>query len=319
MKRLYYASFLPGLEMPMEQLLKKTGGISVERVLEGGALFRCNRMPVLPYVRQFFLVLFQMKPCTLPDEALRRLLTAGEWLNSFPYEEISGKHFRITISDGEKKIPASMRYVSLLEKAIEEQTGMHVNRERPDLELWVLLRREASYFLMRFLNGETNAKGRLRSDVAGAMAMQLGYNPGTVALLGTADVGLIRMLREQGARRIFSFPMGSLDVSFCKQMGVRALVGTPEHTDLETGTCDGICLFLPAHKSGIAAFDLRASLHECARLIRQQGILVLLAPQSEALETAERNREFRIEERYFCEWGSNRMLILNMRRVTKEA
>ena len=318
MKRLYFASFLPGLEAPMERLLRKTGGLSPERMLTGGVLFRSNRTPELQFVRQCFLVLFQMKPSSSPDEALRRLLTAGEWLNAIPYEEIAGKRFRITVSDGDKKIPANMRYVALLEKAIEEHTGMRVHREHPDTELWLLLRREASYFLMRIPSKETGGKGRMRPDVAGAIALLMGYNPGKVALLGTADAALIRMLREQGARQIAAVPAESGDESLYKQAKIRLISGTPEHTDLADESCNGICLCLSVRKDASPAFDLRGALHESARILARKGALVLVAPQQHALEIVERNRSFETVERLFCNWGGNRMLIFSMRLIAPE-
>ena len=46
-------------------------------------------------------------------------------------------------------VSANMRYVDMLETAICEHTGMHTYRERPEVELWVLCRPEASYFLWR--------------------------------------------------------------------------------------------------------------------------------------------------------------------------
>ena len=318
MKRLYYASFLPGLEKPVEQMLKKTGGVSIERMLPGGALFRCNRTPDLPFIRQCFLVLFQMKPFAKPDEALRRLLTAGEWLNAFPYEENTRRRFRITVSDGEKKIPAGMRYIAFLERAVEEHTGLHADRERPEIELWLMLRPEASYFLMRIPVERQDQKGRLRPEVAGTLALEMGYDPGTVALLGTTDPGLIGMLRNQGAKRIFCAPARGDEGTAFKQAGIRILDGTPEQTGLEEQTCEGVCLFLPARKGAPPAFDLRASLFESARILSRQGVLLLIAPEQEALSIAERNRSLRIERQYSCDWGGNRMQIIRMRHAIPE-
>ena len=318
MKSRYLISFLSGLEEPIEQLLKKCGGVSVERMLSGGALLRSSRTPVLPFARQRFLVLFQMKPCVLPDEALKRLLTAGEWLNALPYEEISGKRFRITVSDGEKKTPAGMRYISLLEKAIEEQTGMHVNRERPECEFWVLLRKEAAYFLLHIPSQGQETKGRLRPDVAGTVALLFGYNPGTVALLGATDDVLVRMLREQGAKKILCVRDNNGEDGFkSRKDGIRVVLGTPEQTGLEEKTCNGACLFLPARK-GMTSFNLREALHESARILTREGTLVLVAPQQDAQSIAERNQEFQMNERYFCEWGGCRMMIVKMLRVKPE-
>ena len=318
MKKLYYISFLPGLETPVQQMLKKSGGVSTERMLEGGALFRANRAPALSFARRCFLVLFQMKPCQAPEEALRRLLSAGEWLNALPYEEIGGKRFRITVSDGEKKMSANMRYVSLLEKAIEEHTGMRVSREKPECEFWILLRKEAAYFLLRIPLLRAEEKRKMRPDVAGTAALLLGYDPGAVALLGTADEALVRMLLEQGARPVLCIggKDGDPDAPRLCREGVRLLQGSAQHTDLEEKSCRGACLFLSG-RTDPASAEVRGALHEAARILAPKGTLVFIAPQS-AFSVVERNRTLREEQRYFCEWGGSRMGIAKLIRTVPE-
>ena len=38
MKKLYFSTFVEGLEKPIEAMLHKEGGVAVERVLNGAAL-----------------------------------------------------------------------------------------------------------------------------------------------------------------------------------------------------------------------------------------------------------------------------------------
>ena len=140
MKKLYFSTFVEGLEKPIEAMLHKEGGVAVERVLSGAALYRSVREPALPYVHQTFQVLFQMKPMANVNDAVRRLLATGGWLDRFPYEETQGKKFRIVTAQDDHLVSANMRYVDMLETAICEHTGMHTYRERPEVELWVLCR-----------------------------------------------------------------------------------------------------------------------------------------------------------------------------------
>ena len=164
MKKLYFSTFVEGLEKPIEAMLHKEGGVAVERVLNGAALYRSVREPALPYMHQTFQVLFQMKPMANVNDAVRRLLATGGWLDRFPYEETQGKKFRIVTAQDDHLVSANMRYVDMLEKAICEHTGMHTYRERPDVELWVLCRPEAAYFLWRLGQaGGAAPLGRLRS------------------------------------------------------------------------------------------------------------------------------------------------------------
>ena len=83
MKKLYFSTFVEGLEKPIEAMLHKEGGVAVERVLSGAALYRSVREPALPYVHQTFQVLFQMKPMANVNDAVRRLLATGGWLDRF--------------------------------------------------------------------------------------------------------------------------------------------------------------------------------------------------------------------------------------------
>ena len=48
MKKTYLGTFLPGLERPIEAMLHKEGGVAVERVLPGAAVFKSVREPALP-------------------------------------------------------------------------------------------------------------------------------------------------------------------------------------------------------------------------------------------------------------------------------
>ena len=125
MKKLYFSTFVEGLEKPIEAMLHKEGGVAVERVLSGAALYRSVREPALPYVHQTFQVLFQMKPMANVNDAVRRLLATGGWLDRFPYEETQGKKFRIVTAQDDHLVSANMRYVDMLESAICEHTGMH--------------------------------------------------------------------------------------------------------------------------------------------------------------------------------------------------
>ena len=43
MKKLYFSTFVEGLEKPIEAMLHKEGGVAVERVLSGAALYRSVR------------------------------------------------------------------------------------------------------------------------------------------------------------------------------------------------------------------------------------------------------------------------------------
>ena len=60
MKKLYFSTFVQGLEQPIEAMLRKEGGVAVERMLSGAALYRSVRVACLHA---------HDVPGALPDEA----------------------------------------------------------------------------------------------------------------------------------------------------------------------------------------------------------------------------------------------------------
>ena len=185
MKKLYFSTFVQGLEKPIETMLHKEGGVAVERIVPGAAIYRSVREPSMQFVHQTFSVLFQMKPVKDVNEAVKRLLSTGTWLDRFPYEETEGKRFRIVTAEGDKLVAANMRYVDMLEKAICENTGMRTYREKPDVELWVLCRPEASYFLWRIgKHSSARQEGQLRPDVCAVVSFLSQCGAKNAAILG---------------------------------------------------------------------------------------------------------------------------------------
>ena len=50
MKKLYFSTFVQGLEKPIEAMLHKEGGVAVERVLPGAALYRSVKEPAFSFL-----------------------------------------------------------------------------------------------------------------------------------------------------------------------------------------------------------------------------------------------------------------------------
>ena len=49
------------------------------------------------------------------DAAIKKLLSAGDWLDRIPYEQTRDKRFRIVTMDRDKLVPVNMRYLNMLE------------------------------------------------------------------------------------------------------------------------------------------------------------------------------------------------------------
>ena len=303
MKKLYFSTFVQGLEKPVEAMLRKEGGVAVERVVPGAALYRSVREPAMPFVHQTFSVLFQMKPVSDVNDAIKRLMATGSWLDRFPYEETEGKRFRIVTAMGDKLVSANMRYVDMLEKAICENTGMRTYRERPDVELWVLCRPEAAYFLWRMgKQSATRQEGQLRTDVCAVVSFLSQCGAKNAAILGCTNASLPYALKKGGARSLTCIcpDRSSAKLIEGKIRGVRVSEGSSGYTDLADGSQQAVVLHLPvkAEKTSRLEADLRNALFEARRILSDEGRLIVVASLDHAESTLRKTQGVRMLARY---------------------
>ncbi|MBQ8618642.1 MAG: hypothetical protein IJ418_14185 [Clostridia bacterium] len=303
MKKLYFSTFVQGLEKPVEAMLRKEGGVAVERIVPGAALYRSVREPAMPFVHQTFSVLFQMKPVADVNDAIKRLMANGSWLDRFPYEETEGKRFRIVTAMGDKLVSANMRYVDMLEKAICENTGMRTYREKPDVELWVLCRPEAAYFLWRMgKQSATRQEGQLRTDVCAVVSFLSQCGAKNAAILGCTNASLPYALKAGGARSLTCVcpDRSSAKMIEGKIRGVRVSEGSSGYTDLADASQQAVVLHLPvkAEKTTRLESDLRNALFEARRILCEDGRLIVVASLAHAESTLRKTQGVRMLARY---------------------
>lgn len=303
MKKLYFSTFVQGLEKPVEAMLHKEGGVAVERVLPGAALYRSVKEPSFSFVHQTFQVLFQMKPVANANEAVKRLLATGSWLDRFPYGEMEGKRFRIVTAEGDKLVSANMRYLDMLESAISENTRMRTYRERPDVELWVLCRPEASYFLWRLgKRSTTKQDGQLRSDVSAVVAFLADTSNENAAVLGCTGTSIPMSLKACGARTVTCVcnDRASAKAIQDRIRGVRVCEGSSGYTDLADSSQGAVIVYLPvkAEKTERLESDLRSTLFEARRILENDGRLVVMASLHHAEATLRKTQGVRPLARY---------------------
>jgi len=303
MKKLYFSTFVQGLEKPIETMLHKEGGVAVERIVPGAALYRSVKEPSFPFVHQTFSVLFQMKPVKDADEALKRLMATGSWLDRFPYEETQGKRFRIVTAVSDKLISANMRYVDMLEKTICENTGMRTYREKPDVELWVLCRPEAAYFLWRIgKHTTTKQEGQFRSDVCAVVSFLSQCGGKNAAILGCTNATLPYALKAGGARTLTCVcpNHSSAKLIETKLKGVRISEGSSGYTDLADASQSAVVLHLPvkAEKTPRLEADLRNALFEAKRILNESGKLIVVGSLHHAESTLRKTQGIRMLGRY---------------------
>ena len=322
MKKQYFSTFVHGLEKPVEAMLHKEGGVAVERIVPGAAIYRSVREPSLPFVHQTFSVLFQMKPVADVNDAIRRLLATGSWLDRFPYEETQGKRFRVVTAVGDQLVADNMRYVDMLEKAICENTGMKTYRERPDVELWVLCRPEAAYFLWRIgKRSATRQEGQLRSDVCAVVAFLSRCSGGSAAILGGTSGTLVQAMKSCGARTLTCVcpDRASARLIGDKVRGVRVIEGSIGYTDLADRSQDAVTLYLPVKAERYEESELRNALYEARRILREDGVLIIVAALHHAESTLRKTQGVRALARYDLTLSGQRSAIWVMQPKEEDA
>ena len=303
MKKLYFSTFVQGLEKPIEAMLHKEGGVSVERIVPGAAIYRSVREPVMPFMHQTFQVLFQMRPVANVNEAVKRLMSTGTWLDHFPYGEMEGKRFRIVTAEGDKLVSANMRFVDMLESAICDNTGMRTNRERPDVELWVLCRPEAAYFLWRIgKRSTTKQDGQLRSDVSAVISFLSTCGNENAAVLGCTGASIPMALKNGGARTVTCVCSDRATAKGLQDRvrGIRVCEGNGGFTDLADSSQGADVVYLPvkAEKTERLESDLRSMLYEARRILNQDGKLIVVASAYHAEATLRKTQGVRALARY---------------------
>ncbi len=266
MKKAYYATCMPGLERAVEARLRREPGVVVEWSGEGAVMFRADKAPNLSYLHNVFLVLQTLSGLPDLDEAVKKLLLAGDWLDRMPFAQLEGKRFRIVTMHGEQLVPVNMRYLDLLEQVICEHTGMRVLRERPDVELWLIRRGERVTVFGWRLTSHRAAKGQnsgVRADLCAMMAWLARAGAGATLRVGRdAEGRMDKAARAEGAARVVALeelqeqaPVGDASV--------RAVIGAPYWIGKgETST--------PA---------VRALLQEVQRVLAPEGRAALLMPE----------------------------------------
>ena len=280
MKKLYLATFIKGLERPVEAMLRHEGGVSVDRILPGLAVFRSVKEVDLPFLQRSFLLLCQMKPEKDVSSAVRKMSESDAWLDRFPFEETEGKRFRIVTAEDGQPCAANMRFISRIEKSICEQTGMIVNRERPEVELWINSRAEAVYFLWRLTKRDRKTDDPLRKDLCEILSFMTSPVGKNAALLGVTGRNLPEAFRSQGIKGLalaYSKPEYALKPP---AGGGKNAGGTASHTDLADTSQEIVSLCIPPKgNQAVAQTEIRSTLREAARILAADGKLLLLYPQ----------------------------------------
>ena len=190
----------------------------------------------------------------------------------------------------------------MLEKAICEHTGMHTYRERPDVELWVLCRPEAAYFLWRLGKRQPKQEGQLRSDVCAVAAFFSHCGAKNAAILGCTGSALPAAVKASGVRALTCICPDRATARLIenKVSGTRAYEGSSGYTDLADASQSAVLMYLPvkAEKTERLESDLRNALFETRRVLEPEGRIVVIAALHHAESTLRKTQGVRVLGRY---------------------
>ncbi len=279
MKKEYLLTCVPGMERQVETLLRREPRLVVGQVSDGAVQVKCEAEPDFSYIQHAFSVLHVLTGIKNLDEAVKRLLLIGDWLDRMPYERMAGKSFRIVTMDRDRLVPVDMEHLVLLERVIAEHTGMRASRDKPDVELWLWRRPGgATVFGWRLkTHKRKKAEGALRDDLC-AIAASLAKAGGKRALCADAqdNEGLLRALKASGVKQLTA-QCDSIEHTRTvsgRIPGLRAVDGSLSSMPVPDASQDAVVARLNA---GVEA-SLPACFAEIARVLIAHGRAVVLAP-----------------------------------------
>jgi hypothetical protein len=159
--RRYYATFAPGLEEPVEAIVKeRLPGVKIQKLLEGAVIFETStgydRFDFCCFNNIFAVVSILEAPG--PERALEnhiRFLCSRRKTEPVIAENADlpakARSFRIICSLENRLTAVDEKTRAAAERYIAERSGLAVNRSRPGAEFWFLYRREGFSICMKRL------------------------------------------------------------------------------------------------------------------------------------------------------------------------
>ena len=180
---------------------------------------------------------------------------------------------------------------------------MRTYREKPDVELWILCRPEAAYFLWRIgKHSNSRQEGQLRPDVCAVVSFLSQCGAKNAAILGCTTTTLPMALKAGGVRTLTCIcpDRNSAKLLESKVHGIRVSEGSSGYTDLADRSQSSVILHLPvkAEKTPRLESDLRNALFEARRILTDEGRLVVIGSLAHAESTLRKTQGIRMLARY---------------------
>lgn len=173
---IYFSTFISGFSDLIEEILKKQfQDVKINSLLDGLVIFETSapqeKIKSLKYFNNSFILLSRVEttPETSNASIVKKLYQDTHFKNIRKYILYNRKHsFRTIISRENQLTSINNEIIRKIEHKIQLETGLSVNRQNADYEIWFLIRKEGCAFLgIRITKLKKDyAKGELRQELA---------------------------------------------------------------------------------------------------------------------------------------------------------
>ena len=311
--RSYYSTFIPGLLQPVQEALQSTlPDARVILALDGLIAYESDAkeqtLRTLPFVTNSFCVIKRFEgpdAGTIPVMAARVLEDAALHFDT-PVKFTPRSTFRIVTSAASQLVPLDNGVMQKLEQRVTEKLGILPNRSKPDFEFWLAQRSEGhGFFALRLSHHQAYdkslQKGELRPELANILCRLSQPSPKELFLDPFCGSGAIPIQRAR------MMPDGLIIASDIDPQKVAALKVRVKALDLhrrivvrpgdaldlsryEDGSLHKIVTDPPwGHFAQLSSsiedfYDKMTS--EFARVVRDDGLIVILTAETAAIENS---------------------------------
>lgn len=322
----YFSTFITGTQEIVKELLEKRK-VKIKLLLDGLVLYESDyserEVRNFRFLNNTFALLYYFHSLEPNNRSLEKILSIVANDKSLQHKILVNlparrKNFKIVSSLENQTISVNRELLTRIESIILCVGGMRLNIKKPDLEFWALLRREGyGFFGVRitypYHNEVHREKGELRREIAHIMSVLSNPTPKDVVLDPFAGYGAIPLERAQNFpyREIIAIEKDDYLASRLKQKvttvkkNINVLRGDAlVLSEIKNSSIDKIITDPPWGEykeiSNISIF-YRAMLQEFVRILRSDGMVVILISAKEIFESIlqdQFSQTFKIKSKY---------------------
>lgn len=322
----YFSTFITGTQEIIKEFLNKRGA-RIKLLLDGLVIYESDYPE--REIRNFhifnntYLLLRSFENLVPNAQSLEKILSITAHDKNLS-SQISAnlpprrRNFKIVSSIENRMVPVNRKLLNNLESVIFRVRGLRLNIKKPDLEFWALVRREGyGFFGIRltypFTGENKREKGELRKEIAYIMSFISKPTPKDIVIDPFAGYGAIPIVRAISFpyKKIIAVDKDENLVSRLQQKGQKLHKNIDViHGDalslheIDTGSIDKIISDPPWGEYKVMAEPekfFEKMLKEFDRILKQNGIIVLLVGAKETFENILRNKFadiFFLEKKY---------------------